>query len=232
VARLSAETPDEAKNLEIVFAGRRTGEQSAILARLDGLPCRVRVLDYVDHREAVRMMREASGLCLLLSSLPAAERVVPAKLFEYMAARRPILGVVPDGECRDLLEGHPRRSSATGGSPGPWPGRSRGRSRARPPAASPSGGAGTLALLAGPPHRGARGCARRCLQGLADGAEMSLFALIASDLRAKAEWCYESASAGPWFGRAHGRDAAMVLYRLMQWSRRWRLVRWRCSSTG
>ena len=25
---------------------------------------------------------------------------------------------------------------------------------------------------------------------------MSLFALIASDLRAKAEWCYESASAG------------------------------------
>ena len=24
-----------------------------------------------------------------------------------MAARRPILGVVPEGECRDLLEGHP-----------------------------------------------------------------------------------------------------------------------------
>jgi glycosyltransferase involved in cell wall biosynthesis len=107
VVRLAAESPGQAKSLEIVFAGRRTAEQSAVLARLEGLPCRVGVLDYVEHAQAVRMMREASGLCLLLSGLPAAERVVPAKLFEYMAARRPILGVLPDGECRDLLEGHP-----------------------------------------------------------------------------------------------------------------------------
>jgi glycosyltransferase involved in cell wall biosynthesis len=107
VARLAADSPGQAKSLEIVVVGRRTTEQSGVLARLDGLPCRVRLLDYVDHAEAVRMMREASGLCLLLSSLPGAERVVPAKLFEYMAARRPILGVLPDGECRELLQGHP-----------------------------------------------------------------------------------------------------------------------------
>jgi Glycosyl transferase 4-like domain len=107
VARLATQNPDQAKDLEIVFAGRRTAEQSSVLERLDGLPCRVRVLDYVDHVAAVRMMREAGGLCLLLSNVPAADRVVPAKLFEYMAARRPILGVIPDGECRDLLEGYP-----------------------------------------------------------------------------------------------------------------------------
>ena len=54
---------------------------------------------------------------------------------------------------------------------------------------------------------------------------MSLFALIASNLRAKAEWCYESASAGA-VVRVVLTDGtpAMVLYRLMQWSRRWRLV--------
>ena len=68
VARLAAESPGLAKGLELVFAGRRTAEQSAVLARLDGLPCRVRVLDYVDHGEAVRMMREASG------PLPPAQR--------------------------------------------------------------------------------------------------------------------------------------------------------------
>jgi glycosyltransferase involved in cell wall biosynthesis len=107
VVRLSAESPGQAKSLEIVFAGRRTAEQAGILAKIDGLPCRVAVLDYVEHGHAVRMMREASGLCLLLSSQAGAERVVPAKLFEYMAARRPILGVVPEGECRDLLNEHP-----------------------------------------------------------------------------------------------------------------------------
>src|SRR5574341_919479 len=107
VLRLAAEKPGQAKSVEIVLAGRRTPEQSVVLAKLEGLPCRVRLLDYVDHSQAVRMMREASGLCLLLSRVPAAERVVPAKLFEYMAARRPILAVVPEGECRELLEGHP-----------------------------------------------------------------------------------------------------------------------------
>ncbi len=118
VARLSAESPGQAKSLEIVFAGRRTAEQAGILARIDGLPCRVTVLDYVEHGHAVRTMREASGLCLLLSSRPGAERVVPAKLFEYMAARRPILGVVPDGECRELLAGHPAAIVCDPGEPG------------------------------------------------------------------------------------------------------------------
>jgi serine O-acetyltransferase len=53
----------------------------------------------------------------------------------------------------------------------------------------------------------------------------ALIQLIASDLRAKAQWCY---------GSARWRDiaktlltdgtAAMLCYRLMQWSRRWRLT--------
>jgi serine O-acetyltransferase len=54
---------------------------------------------------------------------------------------------------------------------------------------------------------------------------LKLLRLIRSDLRAKAEWCYES----------HGWKAvlkvlltdgtpAMIWYRLMQWARRWRLV--------
>jgi serine O-acetyltransferase len=54
---------------------------------------------------------------------------------------------------------------------------------------------------------------------------MSLLALIAADLRAKAQWCY---------GRSDWRTiaktlltdgtAAMLWYRLMQWAGRWRLV--------
>lgn len=48
--------------------------------------------------------------------------------------------------------------------------------------------------------------------------------LIASDLRAKAEWCYESRG---WKATVKvlltDGTPAMILYRLMQWSRRWRL---------
>jgi hypothetical protein len=52
-------------------------------------------------------MGRASGLCLLLADAPEAARVVPAKLFEYMAARRPVLSIAPPGETQELLSGHP-----------------------------------------------------------------------------------------------------------------------------
>ena len=52
-----------------------------------------------------------------------------------------------------------------------------------------------------------------------------LWQLIASDLRAKAEWCYEGSS---WKSLLKTMmtdgTAAMVWYRLMQWAHRWRLV--------
>lgn len=54
---------------------------------------------------------------------------------------------------------------------------------------------------------------------------MSVLGLIVSDVRAKAAWCYESTS-GAAVVRTFLTDGtlAMVLYRLMQWSRRHRLA--------
>lgn len=51
-----------------------------------------------------------------------------------------------------------------------------------------------------------------------------LFHLIRSDLRRKAEWCYESTSRAA-IAKVLLTDgtAAMIIYRLMQWARRWRV---------
>lgn len=54
--------------------------------------------------------------------------------------------------------------------------------------------------------------------------DMRLFALIESDVRAKARWCYQGESAGTLVKTLFtDGTAAMVLYRLMQWSRAHRL---------
>jgi serine O-acetyltransferase len=55
--------------------------------------------------------------------------------------------------------------------------------------------------------------------------KLSLARLIAADLRQKALWCYES-DRMPALVKTLLTDgtAAMILYRLMQWSRRWRLM--------
>ncbi|HLQ46037.1 MAG TPA: glycosyltransferase, partial [Planctomycetaceae bacterium] len=103
VQRLCQQSPELAARLELHFAGRRTGPQDELLNQLQGLPCRVVRSPYLDHDAALRLMQSADGLCLLLSDLPHAGRVVPAKLFEYLALCKPIIAIVPPGEASDLL---------------------------------------------------------------------------------------------------------------------------------
>jgi len=103
VELLSKTRPEIARRLELVFAGRRTGPQEMLLSRLEGLPCKLVRLPYVNHGEAMRLLRSASGLCVLLANTPDAGRVVPAKIFEYMAALRPIVAIAPRGELWDIV---------------------------------------------------------------------------------------------------------------------------------
>jgi glycosyltransferase involved in cell wall biosynthesis len=108
VSRLARHAPGQAGALELVFAGRRTAPQQQVIEGLRGLPCRVVEQPYVDHDKAVALLRSADALCALLSDLPGVGRVVPAKIFEYLAARKPVLTIAPRGDLWDLLEGCPR----------------------------------------------------------------------------------------------------------------------------
>ncbi|MFM9964202.1 MAG: hypothetical protein ACKV2Q_23605 [Planctomycetaceae bacterium] len=104
VRQLAERSPDLASRLELHFVGRRTAAQDEWLDQLSPLPCRVIRQPYLEHDEALRLMRSSDGLCLLLSDLPEAGRVVPAKMFEYLAVRRPIFAIVPPGEVSSLLQ--------------------------------------------------------------------------------------------------------------------------------
>ena len=62
----------------------------------------VRVEPRVSHREALDEMRSASGLLLFQGE--ACNRQIPAKAYEYLSCRRPILGLCdPRGDTHDLL---------------------------------------------------------------------------------------------------------------------------------
>lgn len=60
---------------------------------------------YVPHDETLKIMRSADLLFLPMHDIPRGERagLVPGKTYEYLAARRPILAAVPEGDARDLL---------------------------------------------------------------------------------------------------------------------------------
>lgn len=107
IESLAAEHPILLEHLELVLAGRRTADQEAFVDRLSGLPCSVTRLPFVSHSEAVEMMRSSDSLLMLNSDVPHAHRIINAKTFEYMAARRPSFVVAPAGDVWDILRDLP-----------------------------------------------------------------------------------------------------------------------------
>lgn len=103
IVQLHTDMPELLDRLELVFVGRKTPEQIELLERIKRTRCRIVLRDYCDHSEALKLMAGADALCLLLSGVPGAERVAPAKLFEYLALRKPILAITPEGETSAIV---------------------------------------------------------------------------------------------------------------------------------
>ncbi len=98
LARLSEE---QRRGLVVEVAGR-VAECESIQPGLPGL--RVISHGYLEHRASLDRLLSSHALLLTLSPGPGAERVLPGKLYEYLAARRPILGILPRGRAAALVE--------------------------------------------------------------------------------------------------------------------------------
>jgi glycosyltransferase involved in cell wall biosynthesis len=66
---------------------------------------RLELLDYLPHRRALELQRDSEANLLLLPEAAGRGKVVPSgKIFEYLAAERPILAAVPtDGAAAKLV---------------------------------------------------------------------------------------------------------------------------------
>ena len=107
ICQLASTNPQLVSHLELVCAGRKTADQEAQLDRLNGLPCHVVRLPFVEHSEAVQLMRASDSLLMLNTDLPETKRIINAKTFEYMAAKRPVFVVAPEGDVWDILRDLP-----------------------------------------------------------------------------------------------------------------------------
>ncbi|MBI3860368.1 MAG: glycosyltransferase [Planctomycetia bacterium] len=103
---LANRVSDLSRRLELVVAGRRTTEEQEVLTKLNAEIGCLREVPYLEHRDAVALMQSADLLLVSLSGLPGAERILPAKVFEYLAVGRQIMAITPPGELWDLLERH------------------------------------------------------------------------------------------------------------------------------
>jgi len=95
--------PEFRSRLEIRLAGKVDAAiTDAIRAR--GLGDNLVELGYLPHDETVREQRAADILLLPLRQEPEYAKVLPGKIFEYLAARRPVLGIgQEDGAAAQIL---------------------------------------------------------------------------------------------------------------------------------
>jgi len=63
---------------------------------------------FVGHATNIRDLWTADLLVLPLADVPNSAGHIPSRAYEYLASRRPILAVCPDGDLADLLAGFPQ----------------------------------------------------------------------------------------------------------------------------
>lgn len=99
--------PQLLNQCELLVAGRRMPDQEAQLDRLSATGLQLTKLPFVSHSAAIDLMRGADALLMLNSDVPQAQRIINAKAFEYMAARRPMFVIAPQGDVWDVVRDLP-----------------------------------------------------------------------------------------------------------------------------
>jgi len=92
-----------AQMLEIKLVGKADHTVLSTIAEA-GLDSYVRKIGYLPHNDVVIEMQKSQVLLLLVNTTPQAKGILTGKLFEYLAARRPILCLGPtDGDAAKLI---------------------------------------------------------------------------------------------------------------------------------
>ena len=103
IARLLDREPRWRDVLRLRFVGTMIEEYQALIGR-HGLSQITRIDGYLSHEDALAAMAEADALLLLVAPVKGSHIMLTQKVFEYVAARRPVLGLVPESAARDFLE--------------------------------------------------------------------------------------------------------------------------------
>ena len=103
LGEMAACEPAFQEKFRLRLAGKVDREVLEALAE-NGLRDNVVALGSCDHATAVQEQRAATVLLLPLRNDPQYRPILPGKLFEYLAARRPVLGIgQPDGAMARVL---------------------------------------------------------------------------------------------------------------------------------
>lgn len=100
---LKNENPEFGMKLRIQLIGQTDDTILRDLER-EGLGDHLVLIGHMKHREGLKLLAESQLLLLPLNDAPNVRGILPGKMYEYMALRRPILAIgPPDGDFADII---------------------------------------------------------------------------------------------------------------------------------
>jgi glycosyltransferase involved in cell wall biosynthesis len=96
LAALVQENADFANDFELRFAGVISDRIKRKIKEV-GLEEYTTYFGYVSHRKALELQRTSQVLLLIEIDAEKTKGIIAGKIFEYMVAERPIIGLAPDG---------------------------------------------------------------------------------------------------------------------------------------
>lgn len=103
LSELVQENKDFAEALQLKLAGAVSEDVLHGIAGF-GLSSKLELLGYVPHKEALQLQRNSQLLLLIEIDAEETRGIIPGKLFEYMAAKRPIIALGPaDADIKRII---------------------------------------------------------------------------------------------------------------------------------
>lgn len=94
LSELCKERPDFNTDIKLQLAGTISAEVIESI-KAAGLDNKLALLGYVAHKQAVDLMFNAQCLLLIEINSEDTQAIIPGKIFEYLASRRPIIAIGP-----------------------------------------------------------------------------------------------------------------------------------------
>lgn len=93
------------KEVQVIFYGGVSKELLGVIQQ-EGLETVVLTPGLVPKEKLIPKLKGADLLLLIIGFDPESRGTVTSKIFEYMACRRPILALIPEGDAADILKHH------------------------------------------------------------------------------------------------------------------------------
>jgi len=104
LSQMCGENPDFEERMEVQLIGKVDTAVRDSIGR-SGISTKVSFAGYLSHADSVTAQRTAGLLLLPLREGEEGGKIIPGKLFEYLAARRPVLGIgSPQGSSAAVLK--------------------------------------------------------------------------------------------------------------------------------